>query len=450
VEKWAQNGHATGAAKIKIPVAEVMKKVLLPTGPKGPAVKVTVSEEKVKHGEYWQYRVEIRDAGKRVRRYFDTKAKAEGFAREMRDQQKTAGEYWAELAPLEWDAIIRIVSEVKDAGLTLRRVWDAYRTGGVKETLPAITLKDAIKGCVQEREALNCKKRYTRNLRLFLTQFAQGRELQQMAQITKAVIVGWFAARNSFSLETLKGEKTKLSALFSYCVREGYLAANPVEEIELRKDDEKLPEILSVKESARLLVATRRREPALLVYVALALLAGIRPEELERVRFKDIDLARKRVRVTGKTRSERYAPIPDNCIEWLRLARWAEDGELIAPSNATICRARARTFCPVLGREWIQDGSRHTAASYRAAIVKDLGKVAFEFGTSEKMLRKHYLHPVTEEEAVKFFALSPGKRTIRGLKVARARRVTMVRIVTSLLLEGTLSEAQPEPLKEAA
>jgi integrase len=383
-------------------------------------MKVTVSEKKVPNGNKLQYKLEIRHVdGRRERRFFDTKLRAEAEQANLEQQVKATGAMWLSLTAEERNDLASVYREAKDAGVKLREILEAFKRGEVSQVLPVITLINAIEQTVTSREALKRKSRYTKNLKLFLLQFARGREEMPIAKIDKPTVEAWFAKRSKNSLETLKGEKTKLSALFSYCIRNGYLKENPMKAIELRSEDADLPQIVTPKQAARLLVATRRREPQLMPYIALGLFAGIRPEELVRVTFGDIDLERKRVYVMGKTRSARYAPLPEACIAWLKVAEyWGTDAEAISPSKETIGRARVR-LRRFVGGKWVQDILRHSAASYWAAEIKDIGKVAFQFGNSERMLRKHYLHPVTPEDAQAFFNLFPGKLTVARLQRGR-------------------------------
>ena len=54
-----------------------------------------------------------------------------------------------------------------------------------------------------------------------------------------------------------------------------------------------------------------------------------------------------------------------------------------------------------------KDCTRHTAASMLLAKTGAVEKTAFALGTSEGILRKHYMALVTKADAEKFWALAP-------------------------------------------
>ena len=81
------------------------------------------------------------------------------------------------------------------------------------------------------------------------------------------------------------------------------------------------PEILSLEQCRRLLAAAAGcRDGVLVPYVALGLFCGIRPTELSRLSWKEIDLDQQTVTVgakLAKMRQRRIVAISDNALEWL-------------------------------------------------------------------------------------------------------------------------------------
>lgn len=56
---------------------------------------------------------------------------------------------------------------------------------------------------------------------------------------------------------------------------------------------------------------------------------------------------------------------------------------------------------------WKHDGLRHSYASYRLALLKDIGELALEMGNSPKIIHDDYLDLKHEDEAEQWFALRP-------------------------------------------
>lgn len=152
----------------------------------------------------------------------------------------------------------------------------------------------------------------------------------------------------------------------------------------------------------------KRNSPRGLAWFALALLAGVRPEEADRLQWSDIDLDRGMVTVdaaASKVRSRRIIHLMPAAVAWLKSARklGAEMGVPRITRRRYLRAVRAK-----LGFEkWPTDLLRHTAASYLLAHHQDAGKVALELGNSPAVLFRHYRELVTREAAERFWNLKP-------------------------------------------
>jgi integrase len=146
---------------------------------------------------------------------------------------------------------------------------------------------------------------------------------------------------------------------------------------------------------------------ALLGPLVFGFFSGLRPSEVLRLHWEDVDLNAGHVFVRGKVRTARYriAPLLPNAVAWLRgVDRRRKVCDYFHPGDAGSALA-AR-----LGVEWIHDGPRHSFVSYRLAIVGDLGKVSEETGTSAKTLRLHYRRPIPKSVAEEYFAYPSERR----------------------------------------
>jgi hypothetical protein len=64
---------------------------------------------------------------------------------------------------------------------------------------------------------------------------------------------------------------------------------------------------------------------------------------------------------------------------------------------------RIRGICRTARLDLADNGFRHTYISARVAMTSDLPRVALEAGTSEKVIRKHYLELMPKEEGAAWF-----------------------------------------------
>jgi integrase len=153
-----------------------------------------------------------------------------------------------------------------------------------------------------------------------------------------------------------------------------------------------------------------RNYPQLTAYMSLAFFAGIRPQELMRLEWKDIDLSQKEILVTAsnsKTGLARIVHISDNLYYWLKNIE-KRDGKIFCFSESSLKRWRQRIFkiCQI---ESIQDGARHSYATYHLAL-HTISETTQEMGHSNtKTLFRHYrgIARNRNQEAKSYFSILP-------------------------------------------
>jgi integrase/recombinase XerD len=271
----------------------------------------------------------------------------------------------------------------------------------------AVPLKRAINETLQAKSSGGRRPRYVTSLRQYLAQFARGREETPVHEIDSDTIREWFSTRRE-APATQAANLGRLGALFALCFRRGYIDDNPVLRVDKPFIEAKPPKILSLKACGRMLVYTMRRQPDLLAWLSLALLAGLRPEEADKIPWSAIDLQRGEVRVdaaASKVRTRRIVPLSLAAVSWLRMARQL-DARL--PISRSTRRRRIRQLREAMGfQAWPQDILRHTAASYLLAKHGDAGKVANMLGNSASILGRHYKELVPVENGRRFCSLLP-------------------------------------------
>jgi integrase len=265
------------------------------------------------------------------------------------------------------------------------------------------SMPEILAECISAKRAANLSKQYAKHLQLLVGQFLRGREAMPIGEVTTAQLEEWANSRG-WSPQTRATVLARLSAFFGFAKQRKYIAENPADALEKVKIHKRPPRILSAERADQLI---RHATKDMLGYFVLALFAGVRPEETEKVRWEQIDLERGHLWLNApetKMGKRRLVHLSPNAIEWLRLVRKKKGA--VSPSHSTI-RRRRRELCKALRLTWQADILRHTAASMMLARDQDAAKVSLELGHSVKVLLTVYRELVTREEAEEFFQIAP-------------------------------------------
>lgn len=218
-------------------------------------------------------------------------------------------------------------------------------------------------------------------------------------------------ARVFRTLRQCRNAYSVLHAFFAYCVRRGWTDKNPLSADDLPRLREREITPLTPSEIAEIFrsVASLGRNDCVPA-IALMLFAGIRPREIERLRWRDIDWEENVVSIapthskTGGCRHVTLAPILCSVLRGCT----REPHLPICPPNWRRkwkrIRKNAGWLCPK--NPWRQDVLRHTFASYHLKFFADLPRLQCEMGHSSlQLLRTRYLsmHGITHETAKCFW-----------------------------------------------
>ncbi len=208
-----------------------------------------------------------------------------------------------------------------------------------------------------------------------------------------------------------------ITALFNFAIRRKYLPKDSIDEVKAVERPEEIPseiQIFTVEEMSDLLSAAREE---LIPWLAIGAFAGLRTAEIKRLDWSEVNLAEGHVEVKAKkskTGSRRNAPLLPNLAAWL--APYANSTGPVTPfanmvnqinwlvEDVNKLRKQRGNKTPM---NWKHNGLRHSFASYRIALVKDVAQVSYECGNTPAMIHEHYRKVVTETEAKKWFDLMP-------------------------------------------
>ncbi|MCP5521303.1 MAG: tyrosine-type recombinase/integrase [Verrucomicrobiales bacterium] len=343
--------------------------------------------------------------GKRVRRFFTSKSAGQTYLAELRLQQREAGQAWMTLEPEEQTELLLLFREAGELGLSLSRI---------RESLPklagngscSVTVAKAVAECLASKQTAGRRQKYVTKLGALLRNFAKGREQQPLSTVTPNDVEAWISkAKTAGSRATYL---SRIQTLFSFGIRRGWVEFNPCQRIDRVSQERKPPAILTNEQVRAALAFTRQEYMRFLAWLALAVFAGVRPEELDQVTWADVKWDSRTLVIdaaASKVRRRRIVHLEQTALDWLKLAKKLK-ADLPVPCVSR--RRWLRAMRDHLGfKAWPQDVLRHTAASQLLARRKDAAAVALELGNSPQVLLTHYRELVTREQAAEFWAISP-------------------------------------------
>lgn len=346
---------------------------------------------------------------KRIRKWYPSKAQAEAAAEEVKQQHKHAGQSWLELSPEERNDLMTIYAEARRENITLRAIWEAFKSGKLDAApMQRRTLRQAIDETITAKTNEGLRERYVTELENYLNRFASGRSEMFVDRVTVADIETWFDGRGEAN-STRRSNLGRLASMFDLCWKRGYVRENICQKITPPKLDEIAPAIVTVEQARKLLLACRKNHRKMLPWLALGLFCGVRPEELEKLTWRDLATKQKHLKIeaaASKVRRRRIVPLNDTAISWLKLCKPGKPDAPICPEKTTLRRHR-RALSKEAGITWIQDILRHSAASYLLQLHQDAAKVSNWMGHSPRTLETKYKNIVTPADCSKFWALTP-------------------------------------------
>ncbi len=178
-----------------------------------------------------------------------------------------------------------------------------------------------------------------------------------------------------------------------------------------RQGDETMPTTWAANRVRLLLGKAEEQFPEMIPAMVLLWFAGLRPKEMLRMTWDQINLTAKTVHVTpeiAKTRTSRVVDLPDNAVAWL--LQYRGTGKVVS-SYMTYRRGRLDLLGAAGIKEWPRDVPRHTFATIHYKTHQDIGKTMEQlghFGNAHTFTRHYKGQPVTREQAAEYWTIRPG------------------------------------------
>lgn len=351
-------------------------------------------------------------SGKRQRFFFETKKDASSFAEEQKVRKENFGSHGlTRLSPSELEQCAKALEDIKPFKVSLNEVvsdWIARRRA--RET--TVTFTSAFDHYLDHLKTKRVKGRpvsesYQTQIKLTYPRFPSLHTLPLTDIDAKAISRDMIAMTPSVKNSFLR----VLGAFFTWCAeppREWVRGDNPASKVPRESVGSGEVKVYTPDEAIRLLEAS---PDDLKPYFLFGLFAGIRPEELERLDWKHINIIERYIELPGaitKTGARRVVtidPTLENWLLWHQSKNGIQTG-LVTPLKNL--RRRLRTTRETAKVATIQDGMRHTYASMWLAVYKDEHRLRENLGhKSADELWNHYFKACTEKEARQFWDIMP-------------------------------------------
>lgn len=341
------------------------------------------------------------ETGKRQRLFFDSERQARAEADRRKRNVKRHGTVAAQLPADLATETARCAEMLKPWGATLTEAvsfFVRHRTAQARSK----SVAEVWSAFQSEKDAHS--DRYQRTLRYYASKIP--------AKVSGALICDIDRATLKASIQELSTQPTTFNdfkriwhAVFEFAIREGWASDNPAKLIENLRKESKPPCILTVEQAAKLLRAT---EPCETAAIALLIFTGVRPDELTRLDWSDVNLSSRNLRIPdakAKTITGRNIHLEDAALDWLK--RCSDRTGPVIPANWKRRLSRIRKAAGLTGDD--QDICRHSYGTYwLAANGDDTATLQSYMGhTHLATYLRHYHRAVDKRTALAFWKLSP-------------------------------------------
>jgi len=372
----------------------------------------------------WKVTINAMEGGERktTRSFFETKAKAEGFARMKQVEGEEMGNRAAELDADTRLAALKASKTLKPYGKTIADAV-AYYVQHLKDTERSCRIDEAVDDFLAFKEAKGKSHYYMLDLKSRLKAFRDAFGGQFVTEITPKMIEGWLAGLK-VGKGSLNNSRRIVGVFFGYCLKQGLCRENPISRVEVADVKVKDVEIYTPADMALLL---SEAQGDVLAFLAIGGFAGLRAEEVKRLNWEDVKRDREIIDLTAnitKTAASRAVTILPVLAHYLEPFAFEAGPVCKAGFERRLRMFKARMEKPVKGVRravpWQRNALRHSFATYYYCL-NDAGKTAKELGhNGTSLLQKHYRKArVSEADARAWFDLHKATGNVASFEADR-------------------------------
>ena len=345
-------------------------------------------------------------SGRWERKFFETKAEAQTYVQQKEIELLNQGR-----EAVQFPSWLRIAAQqgherLQPYGKTVSDAVDFYLQH-LEAAQKSAKVSEAFVELIKNREASGASIRYCYDLKLRVGRFSKDFGDRIVSTINTAELDDWLAGLNLAPV-TRNTFRRDLRTFFSFCATRHYCLDNPVVKTRKAKEVDGEIGILSVDETSRLLKAA---DDASLPYFAIGAFAGLRPAELQRLRWEEIHWDSNLIEVKAaksKTARRRFIKLRPNLERWLRAYR--KHHGPICPDGLRKLELETRERAKIT--DWPANALRHSFASYHLTHFKNAAELALEMGhTNQQMIFDHYRQLVRPADAARYWEVCPESGT---------------------------------------
>jgi integrase len=359
-----------------------------------------------RHSATAKYVIEgMRVNGKRKRLFFRTKTEADKELGRLKIKRNREGENALRLSDTLRIMALECEEKLKPFGRSIQDATDYYLKF-LRDAERSISVSTLVDEYLAGQNRLKRSQTHISDLRQRLGRFKEDFSDRPIRTLQANELDNWLHALE-LSAQSINNFRSRLSSLFAYAEKRGYVEKNPVSAIDKIKLVDEAPEIFTPEQLQVLL----KKAPAdLLPCIAIGAFAGVRTAELLRLEWKDIDQKRGLIHVAAaksKTAKRRLIPIAPNLAEWLH--PYARRSGRIYPFSHRWYHFNIDELRKAVElSEWPNNGLRHSFASYHLAKHQNAPKLALEMGhTTPRLIFDSYREVVTPQEAERYWNIRP-------------------------------------------
>lgn len=204
---------------------------------------------------------------------------------------------------------------------------------------------------------------------------------------------------------SMKQARAMLGSVFTHAQRMGWLQFNPASSLRLTRRKGAVPvSLFSISDAAEWLSCIAARAPDCLAGWAIAMFAGLRAAEVQRLDWSEVRLERGFIEVTAakaKTMARRLVDISGNLA--VILDPLAQKTGRVFPLSPKRQEAWARQQ---YGRPLPKNAARHSFISYHLGLFGDVALTELQAGHDRKVMFQNYRELVTKEESESYFTIT--------------------------------------------
>lgn len=350
----------------------------------------------------------LREHGKRKRKFFKTEAEAKTWLAQKNQELENLGTRVMSLTDESKLMAVQCIEKLKPLGKSLIEATDFFLSY-VAKTERSSTVKDALQKLIENKKADGKSKRYLEDLQHRLDRFKDDFGERNLATLETDEMDDWLrdlglspVSRNNY--------RRVLNVFFNYTKDRNYSPTNPMAKTAKAKVVYERPGILTVKQITDLLNASPLE---LIPVIAIGGFAGLRVEEISRLSWSEVNLARGLIEVTApksKTAKHRFVSISPNLAKWLTPCV-----KKIGNVRPTGFRGKFKTALEAAKiKKWPKNALRHSYASYHLAHFQNANQLALEMGhTDSGMIFEHYRTLISPDEATVYWKIEPKIESIK-------------------------------------